>query len=184
MKKLSSLQFFLVAVFTFINFSSYADINVSGHVTSNATWSGNVYITDVTWVDPGVTITILPGTNITIYPYKEFYVQGYFHAVGTASDKILFHPFYGSSWRGIEFQNISGETDSTLLVYCVFSDVGSSANGAIHLNQRYKFRLENCEIKNCDAWHAGGIYLEAAGMIIKNSSIHDNTGDAGGGIRI
>jgi len=39
-------------------------ITISGHITKDETWSGTVHITGDIVIDPGVTLTILPGTKV------------------------------------------------------------------------------------------------------------------------
>ena len=44
--------------------ASLDKITVSGHITKDETWSGTVRITGDIVIDPGVTLTILPGTKV------------------------------------------------------------------------------------------------------------------------
>ncbi len=100
-------------------------IEVGGHITQNTTWNphNNPYIiTSFLYVDSGVTLTILPGTQIRctgadkndIYNFmwsgnnqpisKMIIVNGTIHAVGTARCPITFDKYQDETdyrWGGI-----------------------------------------------------------------------------------
>ncbi|HPR17798.1 MAG TPA: hypothetical protein PLD62_06095, partial [Candidatus Cloacimonadota bacterium] len=110
------ISFFIILHFTlFIFHSSIAQaIEVSGHLTENTTWSpdNNPYeVVDNVFVEAGVTLTILPGTEVKIqsaqltcsddfydnfwYRYganvaKMIWVNGNIIAKGTEQDSIVF----------------------------------------------------------------------------------------------
>ncbi len=46
--------------------SNFGKRNITGYITTDQTWSGEIYITGDVWVNPGVTVTIKPGTLIRI----------------------------------------------------------------------------------------------------------------------
>jgi len=115
--KIVSLIFILFILhFTFLIFHSSIAfaIEVGGHLTEDTTWlpENNPYlVTENLYVDSGVTLTILPGTEIKIsgasctswqeldqnFSYqngtniaKMFWVDGRIIAEGTAQDNITF----------------------------------------------------------------------------------------------
>ncbi len=74
--------FFFIFIFNFsffvFHFSIAPAIEVSGHITEDTIWSpdNNPYeVVDNIFVDPNVTLTILPGTivkyNTTTYPLGD-----------------------------------------------------------------------------------------------------------------
>lgn len=108
--------FFLILNFTFFIFHSsiaYA-IEVGGHLTEDTTWSPNnnpYLVTETLYVDAGVTLTILPGTEIKVSGApcthwgeqwqnfwlingvsiaKMLWVDGKINAEGTEQDSITF----------------------------------------------------------------------------------------------
>lgn len=52
----------------YITVSSLPVTSVSGHITSNTTWSGVIEIDGIVTVKDGATLTILPGTYIKAKP--------------------------------------------------------------------------------------------------------------------
>ena len=122
---------------------SFAQTNVSGHITSNTTWTtaGHPYVvTGDLYVDSGVILTIEPGVVIK-FDYHSLYhrrliVDGTLIAEGTPADSIVFTSIrddeYGGdtngdgsasnpstgNWSGIEIRTGSGS--SSRLSYCVF----------------------------------------------------------------
>ncbi|MCD4735252.1 MAG: right-handed parallel beta-helix repeat-containing protein, partial [Bacteroidales bacterium] len=182
MKKTNLLQLIWIAVFTLFSYNSNAAIDVSGHITSNATWSGYVSASDAIWVDAGVTLPILPGTNVDFFSYTMMYVNGSVHAIGTAGAKISFYNEYQNRWDGIILHNIPGDADSSIFVHCKVRDAWGWPYAPFYVENFYKLRLENFEIFNCNLSSAGAIKLSGVGAVIKNSYIHDNT--TAGGIEI
>jgi len=52
--------------------SAIALVTVSGPITQDTTWQGEVLVTDHIEVRPGVTLTILPGTRVRFQPYRGY----------------------------------------------------------------------------------------------------------------
>ena len=106
---MKSFFYFIGVSFLLFAFSIANAIEVEGHITEDTTWSpaNNPYIVvDNIFVDPNVTLTILPGTivkfNTSTYPIGDYeYGDGYSEAKfmkvsgkliaeGTAQDSIVF----------------------------------------------------------------------------------------------
>jgi len=68
--------------------------NVSGPVAASDAWSGTVNITADTVVNPGVTITVQPGTTINVgsQPALTIFVKGVFDIEGTSAEKVVVQP--------------------------------------------------------------------------------------------
>ncbi len=80
-----------------------ATVNVSGNISTNTTWTNfNLYIVNgPLTIDPGVTLTINPGTIVKFSDYtSRFEVKGTLDADGTSSDKIYFTSYKDDSIGG------------------------------------------------------------------------------------
>ncbi|MFI5281648.1 MAG: hypothetical protein ACHQ0J_00790 [Candidatus Dormibacterales bacterium] len=68
--------------------------NVSGAVAASDAWSGTVNITADTVVNPGVTITVQPGTTINVgsQPALTIFIKGAFDIEGTSVEKVIVQP--------------------------------------------------------------------------------------------
>jgi len=103
---------------------------VSGTISTNTTWSGEILIVGDISVSSGVTLTVLPGTKVMFKHYRGYrepwkrlgmQVQGTIYAVGTAENPIYFtsdaaEPQNGD-WRMIRLFN-SNSTFSYCVVEC------------------------------------------------------------------
>jgi len=84
---------------------------VSGHITTDTTWSGVVYVSGNVTVDPGVTLTILPGTMVLFNKSTGLYVDGLLKANGTEDSPIIFTNSTATTagfWKGIVVNDTSG----------------------------------------------------------------------------
>ena len=74
---------------------------VSGNISTDTTWSGNVDIDGNVVVDPGVVLTVDGGTNITFQDVYLLIIEGIIKANGTQGNPINItsrlgaHPFQG-----------------------------------------------------------------------------------------
>lgn len=73
------------------------DQNVSGHITADQTWSGNVHVTAGVIIDAGATVTIDAGTTVDFVAGSNINVQGTLVANGTATGKISLVPASGAT---------------------------------------------------------------------------------------
>ena len=89
MKKILTITFSLLA----LTFFTKAQTNIPALITSNVTWgpSGNPYLLKQnSYVDTGVTLTILPGTIVKASGGATLTIDGELLAKGTNSSKITF----------------------------------------------------------------------------------------------
>ncbi|MDP8202238.1 MAG: FlgD immunoglobulin-like domain containing protein [Candidatus Tenebribacter burtonii] len=153
----------------------FADIQVSGHLTEDTTWSpeNNSYlITDNLFIDSGVTLTILPGCEIKIsgailtdytdhyqnfrFTYssgsiaKNIFIDGRIIAEGTEQDPIIFTRLqndYEYCWGNIN-SGISSQLN--IFKHCKFEH----SAGMKVVNDRRYFTLfladGNAIIQNCE----------------------------------
>lgn len=98
----------LLSLFLFLPVFASADTVINSPITTDTTWtpSGGVYVIDSSFrVEPGVTLTIAPGTiikgRVTSQSVPSIY--GNLKALGTAQDPIYFTGFYDDT--------VGGDTD-------------------------------------------------------------------------
>ncbi len=171
--------FFFIFIFNFtffiLHFSIAPAIEVSGHITEHTTWSpdNNPYeVVDNIFVDPNVTLTILPGTivrfNTTTYPIGDYHygdgyseakfmkVSGKLIAEGTAQDSIIFTKNCEETnrrWGVIIFDYQSDNT--SVFKHCVIEYTykmslfigGDTYYGGISLSNA-KVTISKCYFKN------------------------------------
>lgn len=73
---------------------------ISGHITASTDWTGDVLISGITTIDPGVTVTVAAGTNISLKGQASLVIAGILDAQGTAASKVMLKP-EGMGWNGI-----------------------------------------------------------------------------------
>jgi len=98
---------------------------VSGNITSNTMWSGNIVVSNNVIVYSGVTLSISPGTTILYVNGASLIVNGTLNAVGTLTSPITFNRNGASgTWAGIVFN--SGSSGS--LSYCNVKNATTGVN--------------------------------------------------------
>ncbi|MEA2096056.1 MAG: FlgD immunoglobulin-like domain containing protein [Candidatus Cloacimonadota bacterium] len=173
MKKLS----FIIIMFTF--FLIVSAIEVGGHLTEDTTWSPaeNPYlVTETLYVDAGVTLTILPGTEIKVsgaslsnsYEYTQNFwlngagwslakyirVDGRIIAEGTEQDSITFTRMQDDmnfNWGSI---CITINAELCIFKYCEFEHMGNTGLAISNISEGLDFfngrgRVQNCKFLNC-----------------------------------
>lgn len=107
-----------------------AQINYGGSITQDTTWQGEVLVTNSVVVEPGVTLTVLPGTHVKFQHYRGYrepekklslLVLGSIIAEGTADQPIYFtsdaaDPQNGD-WGMVRLESPTGQSR---FHYCVF----------------------------------------------------------------
>lgn len=104
--------------FTFIIFAalSVAMFGISGHITTDTTWNTNQIVTGVLYIDAGVTLSIMPGVQVTVPKIDQnadgigdiyIEVSGRLQVQGTALNKVVFTSHSAdqlpSDWLGIKY---------------------------------------------------------------------------------
>jgi hypothetical protein len=80
--------------------------DVSGQITANATWSSMIVVTGGTTIDPGVTVTVMPGTQILVAATAAIAVQGTLDIEGTSAAHVTLAPDAGAPhWNGFTLPN-------------------------------------------------------------------------------
>ena len=149
----------------------------TGSLSEDETWSGVVEITGDVTVPAGISLTILPGTNINFVPktddrragdftsLSELIIEGAMIATGTEQQPISITSNATlkdkSDWGGIKVTG-SAILDNVFVEYGKFG---------IHCISRAP--PANCEIRNSVIAHSSGngIYIDAAGNTQTHSAI-------------
>lgn len=176
----SFIFIFLISNFTFFipNSSIAYAIEVGGHLTEDTTWrpAGNPYlVTETLYVDEGVTLTILPGTEIKVSgapltSYADYtqnfwlhngvsvakYIQvdGRIIAEGTEHDSIVFTRMQNDlqhNWGSIY---ITYDAELCIFKHCVFEHMGNIGLAASFISEGLDFfnglgSVQECKFLNC-----------------------------------
>jgi len=162
--------------------SVHAIIWVEGHITSDTTWSpvDTYRVIDNTYVDPGVTLTILPGVHVQVADGFSLVVDGNLNATGTSLNPIVFtssrvaqnppNPYPGA-WNTIRFQGNSS---------CEFKLENAKIEYAIHgvtVNSLGATMIEKSEILDCSE---NGVFLVSeSNVVVRENTLQHNKNGIG-----
>jgi len=102
------------------------DGQISGSITEDQAWEGAIEIVGEAIIEAGVTVTVMPGTEVTAKDGVTLRVHGTFEAAGTVEAPISMLPSSGAmTWAGIVVETggaaslayVEG-TDVAALMYC------------------------------------------------------------------
>ena len=152
-----------------------AIIWIEGHITSDTTWSSvDTYrVINDTYVDSGVTLTILSGVHVQLADGFSLIVQGNLNATGTDTNPIVFtssrvSPSAGA-WNTIDF---SGPSNSSFMLEHI--RVEYAVNGITVESQGYA-TIAVSELSNCSQ-SAIMIKGESNLVIDENTIRYNNNG--------
>ncbi|MBL7074542.1 right-handed parallel beta-helix repeat-containing protein [candidate division KSB1 bacterium] len=135
-----------------------------GNITENTTWDGDIYVYGNIFVNPGVTLTILPNTTIKFDGYYRLNVQGKLIAEGTLTNPITFCKIPSTqNWFGIMFEDSSN--DSSVVKYCNIKDAYRGVS-CIYASPT----ISNNTISNVTY----GIYVSYSSATLSNNIINQN----------
>jgi parallel beta-helix repeat protein len=149
------------------NYIPYTAVT-GGTFTTAETWFGNLHVLGGISVTGSGSLTILPGTRVTMDGYYSlgFYDSARLIAEGTADSPILFTSTNGTSrqsWNRLYFRSSNNILKNCEVEYgdwaVTFYGYPSTGN-----------KIENCRIHDNDQ----GIRVERSGFDIKNCEIYDN----------
>ena len=171
------LKLLLLTLFVAVG-ANAQNINVSGNISTNTTWSSTsidtVKVLGNLTIDTLTTLTIEPGIVIDFTDHYYLNVKGNLHAEGTAVDSIRFTTSDTSGyatgthhgWSGIRIHRRNYSGDTTVLSYCVIEY--GKADGTSSLP---------------NSTHGGGLYTYSSWKVKLNHSAlrcNQSTGDGGG----
>jgi len=180
------LVLFTCLVFLFTPYTLFSqNDSISGHISTDTTWSDTVLIAGNVYIDNGYTVTIDPGSYVEFYGFYKIEVKGAIVAAGIETDSIIFTPAdttgfsnYNSengAWHGIRFEKVSVHNDTSRFEYCKLQyskAVGSGYDedgAAIYING------------NLDASGEWGPDSVDNVIIIRHCLIQNNYADEAGG---
>jgi len=131
---------------------------ISGHITSDTTWSDTVTISGNVTIDAGVTVTVAPGAIVKVSGTAGINVAGTLNVAGTAASHATIQPDTGTNFQAI---SVSGTVTATF----------ASINGA-------EIQLSGGTLTASDSkmWGAPGDLLVMNGGTINVT--YSNIGDA------
>ncbi len=157
--KLKSLFSVLLLCAVMVAGPAFAQQEISGS-QSGTLGPGEYLVTGNISVSSGNTLTIKPGTKFFHNGNHAWEISGALRAEGTPQDSIYFirkDAVAGHRWDGIQIKGNS--TDSSILDYCI---------------------IDNCHTPT--NYYGAGLRLDKGCIVVKNSSITNCEGEAGGGI--
>jgi len=174
----------------------------AGHITVNTTWDEDIVITGDTWIDPGVTLTIMPGVTVSFPKVDQnqdgigdtdFIIQGRLLCQGMADNRVAFTSLEDdpqpSDWGGFDYTTAEQYELSTISNTDIFY-----AHQAFYINGRnvtfngchtayagdYGLRIESTifttSINNCliEESQTYGLLVEEGTVTINSSTIYNN----------
>jgi len=203
-------QLINLVIMTIFLTNSYAqNLNVSGHISTNTTWSSGsidtVKVVGNITVDSLVTLTIEPGIIVDFTDNYFFDIKGSLIAIGTVSDSIKFTTsdttgFYNNThagWSGIRIVNRMNTNDTTRISFCVIEYGkadgtsglhGANNGGGLYFYQSWKIILNNSSVRNNYAQSSGGGLYEYYSFVnigntqkIQNCIFRNNKSISNGG---
>ncbi len=159
----------LCVVLIFLSISSTYAIEVGGHITENTTWSpGNspYEVTETLIIDEGVTLTVLPGTEIKISgasctswmeQSQNFWLYG-----GVSVAKFI----------QVEGRIIAEGTEQDSIVFTRLQDNPDYCWGTIYITQG----AELCRFTHCRFEYSAGIGLALSNIAQAALSIYNGNG--------
>ncbi|MDO9577754.1 MAG: T9SS type A sorting domain-containing protein [Candidatus Cloacimonadales bacterium] len=171
--RLLSLLFILI-LFPF----HLSSLEVGGHLTEDTIWSpeNNPYlVTETLYVDEGVTLSILPGTEIKVsgaslasgYEYtqnfwihngvsiaKYIQIDGRIIAEGTQQDSIVFTRMQDDMNYNWGSMYITDDAELCVFKHCVFEHMGNIGLAVSNISEGLdlcngKGSIKNCKFLNC-----------------------------------
>jgi hypothetical protein len=123
------------------------DEGIFGSVSSSTEWAGEILISGMTTIEPGVTVTVAAGTTITLKDVASIIVGGVLEAQGTDAGKVVLQPEStapGASFRGVTVSP-GGEVMYTFV---------EQSGGGLFLNGTAKATIVDTHM-----WKANGDFL-------------------------
>ena len=162
------------------------DENINDDVTISGTWSPTTSIN----VRAGVTLTLSPGTTVSMPEGAELVIGGSLQANGTPADAILFTSATpGTFWNGIRVWTYDATfPQPSSLTHCVIeyahrmmSGAGSTSfvsGGGIAFNQLgdygHALTFDHNEVRFCEAIQGAGVYFRFQGGVFVGNYFHQN----------
>ncbi|MBN2610399.1 MAG: right-handed parallel beta-helix repeat-containing protein [Bacteroidales bacterium] len=164
------------------SYTLHVDQHACGNIYEDMVWDADTILVNCNvTVNPGATLTIMPGAKVIFNGPYSLTVNGSIQACGTTDDPIVFTD-HDTLWQGIKIYPVK-EQDSSLLRNC---EISNSRDGGIRVEYHYynSVIISNCYIHHNSISYAGGGICNSSGpVLIENCNIAYNTStQSGGGI--
>lgn len=171
------LSYLFIACFTLVGFTTMAQTNVGGALSTNTTWTlaNSPYtVTSSVTVNIGVTLTVESGVEVKFNTGTNVKVLGTLTANGATFTSLQESPAAGD-WLGISGGNTTGGSTEINLTDC---QIQYAVDG-IYLNEGRGFvTLTNSSITNCSQYgiEGGNIYLDSESTVTATNLTISNIG--------
>lgn len=137
-----------------------------GPITTNTTWSGQVYVGENITVNSGVTLTISAGTTVLFAAGKKLIINGSIQGNGASGNPITFDRSGASgTWAGLWIENSSAASN---LNYCALRN---STYGLRIKNSNGMVTIDHATLTD----NSFGLLAEnSSPFTIQNSTMQDN----------
>jgi predicted outer membrane repeat protein len=186
------LKSLLILAFLPLLIPASADsIIVQGEVSGQ--WSvDTVYVAGDIIVISGEQLLIDPGVVVIFQGPYALIVKGSVQAVTDWDAPVVFtvadttgfsvDSIADGGWRGIRFDQLLPENDSSIFKYCYFyfgkrvaEEMPSGNGGAFYIRAFDKVRIEDCLFEhNFASFNGGAIYLDSSNVVIRDNQFLDN----------
>lgn len=159
--------------------SAKAIIWIGGHITSDTIWEpADIYrVINDTYVDPSVTLTILPRVNVQFADGFSIIVEGSLNASGSSLDPIIFTSSrvareppdpYPGAWGTIRF--VGHKTQRFIMQHAKIE----YATSGITIESLGQARVASLAINNCSE---GGILISGSNNLVVEESVIEGSGN-------
>lgn len=147
-------------------------------VSQDTIWEGIVYVDTSVFINPDVTVTIMPNTQIGFLNGDTITCQGAIVANGIEEEPITFYSLTEFAWGGI---NISSTSDTSYFEFCNFYNSANSMGGALYFNNCDTTSILNCSFVGDSASYGGAIYAMNTKLNIDACEFIENYSEYNGG---
>lgn len=183
---------------TFAGGERRGTISVSGLIAVDTVWSADtVLVTGEVEIADGVTLDIVPGTDVLFTGWYALTVQGRVRAIGTASEPIRFdstHPelfqpdlTLAGAWGGLRFHDTPASNGWSRLEWCELAHAkgvdSRRQGGALSLIGCSVLEARNCVFRDNVAEYGAVLYAErSANPLLTGCLMHGNGGLTAGAV--
>jgi hypothetical protein len=108
---------------------------LSGHITTNTTWTGTEAISGAVTIDPGVTVTVMAGTTINVAASASITVSGTLDIEGKSGSGVTIGPASGTGFGGIDIP--SGGVLTMKYTTVTGAEVATSTSGTTTISDSH-----------------------------------------------
>lgn len=171
---------FSLLLFFFFSLQAFATTDT---LRTNATWQGTVTVNEDLVVKKGVTLTILPGTQVYFGENIGLTVLGDLAIKGQEGNLVLLST-HTAGWSGIEFRGFAGESHNSMIDFAIIEKVSNVGiylvtYAPLYIDQYDNLIISNSIIRYNNAPYTGGIQIENSNTKVYKCLIYKNTGDCG-----